>query len=64
MSLKKNYSEKLVVFDNFSTKLLYLKILIPFYHKNPLLVLSSELDQAESRLIRQAFPKGNVASGF
>ncbi len=27
-------------------------------------VLSSEMDQAESRLIRQDFLKGNVAGGF
>ncbi len=27
-------------------------------------VLSSEMDQAKSRLIRQAFLKGNVASAF
>jgi hypothetical protein len=33
MNLKKNFSEKLIKFDNFSTKKLNLKIKIPFYQK-------------------------------
>jgi hypothetical protein len=36
MNLKKNYSEKLIKkFDNFSTKMLNLKMQIPFFQKNP-----------------------------